>query len=236
MNIISSVVLNLNESQVSKEVDIVEKVGLNDNFANVVRSSALKFITSLNTNPNVTASFMQDIVERTTELYSSGIISHLKSKIEPYLINCDNTQLIEIQNMFNILENPFFELKTEYQRITNFESNNFFLKPKTIVLGFTKETKIVSGVERQVMVPVHGHLFPIKENLKHFFELSGVFDVAYQYTVSSLNNSNLSSFLNGSTWKNIMNNFQDKIVFPIFIYYDDAEIGNLFVLILVYMK
>ncbi|CAI6376636.1 unnamed protein product [Macrosiphum euphorbiae] len=142
---------------------------------------------------------MQEIVETTTELFSSGIISHLKSKIEPYLTSCDNSQLIEIQNMFHILETPFFKLKTEYQRIKYFESNNVFFKPKTIVLGFTKETKIVSGVERQVMVPVQGHLFCIKENLQHFFELPGVFDVAYQYTVSSMNNSNLSSFLNGST-------------------------------------
>jgi len=226
LNTISPVVLNLKESQVSKAVEITEEFGLNDYFENMVRSSALKFITSLNTKPNVTSSLMQEIVERTTELFSSGIISHLKSKIEPYLTNCDNSRLIEIQNMFNILENPFSKLKTEYQRIKYFESNNVFFKPKTIVLGFTKETKIVSGVERQVMVPVQGHLFSIKENLKHFFELPGVFDVAYQYTVSSSNNSNLSSFLNGSTWKNIMTNFPDKIVFPIYLYYDDAEMGN----------
>lgn len=114
LNIISSAVLNLNESQEPQEVEIVEEVGLNENFENMVRSSALKFITSLNTKPNVTSSLMQEIVETTTELFSSGIISHLKSKIEPYLTSCDNSQLIEIQNMFHILETPFFKLKTEY--------------------------------------------------------------------------------------------------------------------------
>lgn len=56
--------------------------------------------------------------------------------------------------------------------------------------------------------------------------MPGVFNVANQYIITSLNNSNLSSFLNGSTWKNIKNIFPDKIVFPIFIYYDDAEMGN----------
>jgi len=76
LNIISSVVLNFNESQVPKEVEIVEEVGLNENFESMVRSSALKFITSLNTKPYVTSSLMQEIVERTTELFSSGIISH----------------------------------------------------------------------------------------------------------------------------------------------------------------
>jgi len=76
------------------------------------------------------------------------------------------------------------------------------------------------------MVQVQGHLFLIKENLKYFFELPGVFNTTYKYTQESLNNSNLSSFLNGSTWKNIKNNFPGKTIFPIFLYYDDAEMGN----------
>jgi len=40
------------------------------------------------------------------------------------------------------------------------------------------------------MVQVQAHLFCMKENLKQFFELPGVFDVANQFTVSSSNNSN----------------------------------------------
>lgn len=186
----------------------------------MIRNSILKFITYLYSKPNVTATLIQEIVEGTIELFSSGIISHLKSKIEPYLINCDNTKLIEINEMFNLLENPFRNLKTEYQRIKYFESKNLFFRPKTIVLGFTKEKKVISGEERQIMVQVQGHLFPIKENLKYFFELPGIFNTAYKYIQESLNNSNLSS------WKNIKNNFPDKTIFPIFLYYDDAKIGN----------
>lgn len=36
----------------------------------------------------------------------------------------------------------------------------------------------------------------------------------------------LTSFLNGTTWKSIKYSFKNKIVFPIFLYYDDAEMGN----------
>lgn len=35
-----------------------------------------------------------------------------------------------------------------------------------------------------------------------------------------------SLFLNGSTWKNIQSMFSNKIVFSLFLYYDDAELGN----------
>ncbi|XP_060846105.1 uncharacterized protein LOC132925756 [Rhopalosiphum padi] len=43
----------------------------------------------------------------------------------------------------------------------------------------------------------------------------------------SLNNKEvLSSFLDGSTWKNMRSKFKKQFVFPIFLYYDDVEMGN----------
>lgn len=36
----------------------------------------------------------------------------------------------------------------------------------------------------------------------------------------------LSSYLNDSSWNYIYSMFPDKIVFPLFLYYDDAEMGN----------
>jgi hypothetical protein len=77
------------------------------------------------------------------------------------------------------------------------------------------------------MVPVQGHLLPIKQNLKRFFELPGIYNTALEYTENAMKQKDiLTSFLNGSTWKSIKCNFFDKIVFPIFLYYDDAEMGN----------
>lgn len=107
---------------------------MNENFEDMVKSSALKFITNLNTKPNVTSSLMQEIirVEGTIALFTSGIISFLKSKIEPHLTNCNNTELTQIKNMFYILKNPFINLKTEYQRIKYFETNNLFLNQKQL--------------------------------------------------------------------------------------------------------
>lgn len=187
-----------------KEEDIVLTT-----FDDVVKCSVLKFITKLSSKSNMTSSLMQDIIDETTELFSSGIISKLKAKISPFLYNNSNqSEIAEIYNMLSVLENPFLNFKTEHQRIKYFESNNLYFKPKTVVVGFTK------------------HLFCIKENLKKMFELPGIFDLAHQYTITSLNNSNISSFLNGTTWQNIIKNFKDKIVFPIFLYYDDAEMGN----------
>lgn len=225
-------VTSCNESPPGFQVPLVvsdgkEKDIIFTTFDDVVKCSVLKFITKSSSKSNMTSSLMQDIIDETTELFSFGIISKLKAKLSPFLDNNSNqSEISEIYNMFSVLENPFLNFKTEYQRIKYFESNNLYFKPKTVVVGFTKEKKVVDGVERQVMVQAQGHLFCIKENLKKIFELPGVFDLAHQYTITSLNNSNISSFLNVTTWKNIIKNFKDKIVFPIFLYYDDAEMGN----------
>jgi len=45
---------------------------------------------------------------------------------------------------------------------------------------------------------------------------------------SSLHNNNtLISFLDGSTWKDMKLKFFGKMFIPLFLYYDDAEMGNL---------
>ncbi|KAF0723633.1 Uncharacterized protein FWK35_00027468, partial [Aphis craccivora] len=95
------------------------------------------------------------------------------------------------------------------------------------IIGLYSRKKNVSGIDRQIMVPVQGHLLPIKQNLKLFFELPGVYNTALKYTENSMKQKDiLTSFLNGSTCKSIKCKFFDKIVFPIFLYYDDAEMGN----------
>jgi hypothetical protein len=102
--------------------------------------------------------------------------------------------------MFNNLENPFLNFKMEYQRIKYFESNNLIFKSKTIILGFTPEKKNVSGINKQIIVPVQWHLLPIKQNLKPFFELPGVYNTALEYTENATKQKYiLTSFLNSST-------------------------------------
>lgn len=78
------------------------------------------------------------------------------------------------------------------------------------------------------MVPVHAHLLSLKTNLKAFFELPGIYETALKYTNESINNTNiLTYFLNGTTWKSIRSLYTNKTDFPLFLYYDDCEMGNL---------
>jgi len=194
-------------------------------FKDVVTSIILKCISNLYLKPNLTSLLIQNIIEEVSQLFSNDIISILKSHILPLLTNCSEKS--EINDMFVVLENAFMDFKSEYLRIKYFETNNLFFKPKTIVVGHTKQKIKKSDVERLMMVPVQAHLLSLKTNLKAFFELPNVYETALNYTNNSINTTNvLTSFLNGTTWKRIRSLFTNKTVFPLFLYYDDCEMGN----------
>lgn len=62
--------------------------------------------------------------------------------------------------MFNILENPFIEFKNEYLHTKYLEDHNLYFPPKTIVVGYKQEKKTL-GIERQLIVPIQGHLLSL---------------------------------------------------------------------------
>jgi len=55
----------------------------------------------------------------------------------------NSSKYSEIENMFEIVENSFSSVKTEYHRTQTFLKHNVFFKPDTIVVGYTKEKKLL---------------------------------------------------------------------------------------------
>lgn len=195
-------------------------------YDEILKRNVLQFITKLMSKPYLTNSLVQDVVESVIELFSSGIIEQLKCKVVP-ILNCNSSTKIEVENMFDSLQDPFSELQTHYQRIKYLISNNLFFKPETVVVGHIKEKRYVNGEDKLLTVPIHGHFLSMKKNLKAFFELPNVLKVATEFMHdSSLHNNTLTSFLDGLTWKDMKLKFSGKIVLPLFLYYDDAEMGN----------
>lgn len=195
-------------------------------YDKILEKNVLQFITKLMSKPYLTNSLVQDIVESVIELFSSGIIEQLKFKVMP-ILHCNSSTKIEIEKMFDSLQNPFVELKTHYHRIKYLISNNLFFKPETVVVGYTKEKRNINGDDKLLTVPIHGHFLSMKKNLISFFELPNVLKVATEFMHdSSLHSNTLTSFLDGSTWKDMNLKFPGKIILPLFLYYDDAEMGN----------
>lgn len=152
--------------------------------------------------PSVTNILLQEVIDGAIELFSSEIVSKLKSKVMPLLDSCSPLIKYEIHEMFNALQNPFADLTTEHHRMKYLISNDLFIEPKIVVVGYTKEKKNILGEDRLLMVPIQGHFLSLKKNLKSFFELPGIYNIAVKYMNDSLSNiDTLISFLDGSTWK-----------------------------------
>lgn len=164
---------------------------------------------------------LQNIIECVIGLFSCGIITEIKQKVISIVKNS------EIEDMFKILENAFVNFKTEYHRTKFFLKNNYFVKPETVNIGYVKEQKSMGIDNTLIMVSVQCHLLSMKQNLKNFFQLPGVYKTVMKHMYDSSNNQEvLTSFLNGSTWTKIKLRFINKTVFPIFLYYDVVEMGN----------
>lgn len=72
-----------------------------------------------------------------------------------------------------------------------------------------------------------GTLLPLKLQFKQFFENSNDFKMMYDRLLSLKASGNvLSNFVQGKLWGKKVTQFEEKIVFPYFIYIDDFEINN----------
>lgn len=73
-----------------------------------------------------------------------------------------------------------------------------------------------------------GTLLPIKKLFQQFFEKKNNFKIFYdeflEYTYS--NDDCISNFVQGKLWKEKIQKYEGKLVFPYFIYMDDFEINN----------
>jgi len=130
----------LNPESLISHTEVEYKI--NNSFENIVTNSAVSFIADLYSNPSMTETLLQTIVTGTNEHISNGIICHLKSKIEPLLDKCTSEQIQEIDKLFNVLVNPFAKLDTKFLRMKYLEENNLYVKPKSVVVGYTKEKKL----------------------------------------------------------------------------------------------
>lgn len=82
---------------------------------------------------------MQNIVSETHEIISNRIVYNLKHKIEPLINTCTPYKMHEIDKLFKVLDNPFSKLDTKFLRMKYLVKNILYVKPKTVVVGYTKE-------------------------------------------------------------------------------------------------
>lgn len=193
---------------------------------------AIKLTLSLYNNHRIPRQAVDDIVKQIDSFISESYVPHLRKKLAAELDDVSDNNIIDRVNL--VMEenkNPLKPLSTEHLRFKHYEKSCGFVHPESYEIGTETIFEIVSTLVIRVKhVKRYGVFMPIGNTLKNFLELPGLFHVVMDY-VQSLENENfvVSNILQGRLWKTkykLNQNTNNKIILPVFLYYDDFETGN----------
>lgn len=133
-----------------------------------------------------------------------------------------------MNDIFDIISNPFDKLQTEYLRREYFKKNQTFIQPQSFTVDSILQQKIQGETNTHKIKNVSGQFIPMGEVLKNFLQLPNVYNSSIKYMddKDSENSDRIDSFLKGNLWGQIKSKFQNRIVVPLTIYFDDLEVNN----------
>lgn len=187
------------------------------------------FVAELYTNDTVPRSAVQTIITKLVDIFDSEFIRNLHSSIVLLLENlkCNSTAINSVNNCFDTLKNPFADILTEYKRFKYFQNSGFFVSPKDTLFGEEVRPKITncsSVLESKVS---KGSFIPLRCTLQKMFELPDVYNMTSKYIADlEIETHVTENFVQSPLWRSIKSSYGEKAVYPIFVYFDDYDTGN----------
>lgn len=182
----------------------------------------LLFITKLYSNNTINRSVIQDVIDSTSELISF-IFSKIKSQLD----------LSEISSFYHgdlntLLTKDLFETcNSEHKRFKALEELGYFIKPNRFVTGnMLNKNTTLSGptIEHK---SCEGQIIPIRTVVQKVLEIPGILtDMLNFIAEEEMKVDEISSLFNSNWWKTVKHNYREKLVLPIYVYFDDFETGN----------
>lgn len=123
-------------------------------------------------------------------------------------------------------ENIFDSFQTEYKILNYLENQDLFQKPKNFDINRQISEVTRSYESKLEEEKITGTLLPISFQLRKYLEAKGVFETCIKNLKELQSNKNFSNIVNGEVWQKKQEQFQNKILFPICLYFDDCGINN----------
>jgi len=117
-------------------------------------------------------------------------------------------------------------LNTEYKRIKYYTDYGSYISPVEIVIGQRLNENRNNNTFS--IIPTHctEQFIPMRDVLKQFFQLKYILKDTIDY-VNKTKNAVLMNFIQGKVWEKKMKSYdENQIVLPIFLFFDDYEVGN----------
>jgi hypothetical protein len=162
--------------------------------------------------------------------FNNSFLHALKNKVMDNLKSNSNSDNIkEISAMFDVLLSPFTDIKTEHLRLKSFEEVGVLVKPDMVDIGQRLNDRLELGCAIFEPKSIEMSNIPLKHVLKLILENSNLFITMMNYMKDLENQSDncISNFTQSPIWlSKLKKKNANKIVFPIFLFFDDFEITN----------
>lgn len=134
---------------------------------------------------------------------------------------------LTVVKLLGITKNAFASFPSEYRSFQHLEQSGFFIKPGNIsIAGHMKPQRAKNKIINRVY-NVTFQFSPMKRVLTKFVESPNVFNtISTHINEISKEKQLIKSVLQCQLWGNIFKKYDNKIVFPLTLYFDDYEINE----------
>lgn len=189
----------------------------------------LSFILFLYAEPSVTRKLVDIVVNEIENFVVKVYLPSIEHDVIGILqaANVDKKTVGDVQASFQRHKSIFDYINTEAKRFTLLKKKGF-IDFQEFLIGSRFEQKIVGNNPKMVPTNMYGVHIPLKHSLKLFLQIPGVFKQILRYTRSLLKETYLmTNIIQGELWlKKYAAKFANELVLPLFVFYDDIEVGN----------
>lgn len=206
---------------------------IDDTFKHVLKDKMIYFISEMYNNSLIPRNFIQFIIKKFQELFCEDILPYISNRMLKFLSQCNHCNnhvnfSEEMQSIVGICEHLLDDLDTEYKRFNYFQKHGNFIEPQDFIIGY--KNIFTSSKHSTVLTTkaVTGKIIPIRKLLKVLFEKDGVFFLTQQFIETLRSSNTYQNFIQGPLWKNKAREYYEnnKLVYPLFLYFDDYQVGN----------
>ncbi|KAK5638762.1 hypothetical protein RI129_013057 [Pyrocoelia pectoralis] len=202
-------------------------VSTNDNYSvqhetesvlNKIEASALMFVTKLYSKSNYARKDVDEIINDITLNLLGTIVTELKN-----ILKTDNSA---VDKVLEFCQDPFCNFNTYYKYIKTLESKDLFREPKIFETGNEIAPIIVNSAPSLDSKSSKGALMPLQFQFQKFFQLPNILDDTIKNMKNLSEKSTTQNIVNGEVWKEKRGSFENKMLIPYILYFDDFEINN----------
>lgn len=194
----------------------------------IIETQYSNLIASLYSNPQVPRNVVQSVVEGV-----NGIVGGIKNSLintTSLLLTDDSisTNIFESLNLkINNIDNNFTCFNSEYKRMKYYSDLGTFILPQEFIIGERLNENRNKNCFTITPTNCTEQLVPLRKVLKKFLELKNVLvdTLEYMNKIKSYDTI-IVNFIQGSIWQKKINNHKNQLVLPIFLFFDDYEVGN----------